>query len=290
MSRWSLAGHLQRVTRPIDEASLLHTGRRQYGSPNAGLMEIECLIIFTVRSNPLYHAEEKVMGLDLVELAMAVEERFNITITDAEAEHATTPARLIDVVLSKVGSGAPASCRTGHAFYAVRRMFASDFGCKRKDVRPDTALEQIVPRAGRRRLWRQMQHELEARDWPGLVRPRWLVLVLSVFVCALLVAAVALFFRGLPLWIGLPLALCSWGAALLLTQPWCVEFPDGRRTVGQLAEFLVMAAPNLFKAQDAGWPRPDVAAVVRSITIETLGLKPGQYREDARFVEDLGGG
>ena len=42
------------------------------------------------------------MGLDLVELVMAVEERFGITLTDAEAEKAETPAKLIDLVVSKV--------------------------------------------------------------------------------------------------------------------------------------------------------------------------------------------
>jgi hypothetical protein len=33
-----------------------------------------------------------------------------------------------------------------------------------------------------------------------------------------------------------------------------------------------------------------VAVTVRRLTIEHLGLRPEQYREDARFVEDLGAG
>lgn len=34
--------------------------------------------------------------------------------------------------------------------------------------------------------------------------------------------------------------------------------------------------------------REQVASKVREITIEQLGIKPEQYHEDARFVEDFG--
>lgn len=36
------------------------------------------------------------------------------------------------------------------------------------------------------------------------------------------------------------------------------------------------------------WTRDAVAKKVRSIVIEQLGLKESAYREDARFIEDLG--
>ena len=42
------------------------------------------------------------MGLDLVEMVMAVEEHFGIEILDKEAYHITTPRKLIDYVTEKV--------------------------------------------------------------------------------------------------------------------------------------------------------------------------------------------
>jgi acyl carrier protein len=44
------------------------------------------------------------MGLDLVELVMAVEEEFGINISDAEAETLVTPKLLAEAVYSKLTS------------------------------------------------------------------------------------------------------------------------------------------------------------------------------------------
>ena len=42
------------------------------------------------------------MGLDIVELFMAFEERFDISIPDAEAPELTTPRKVTDYIMTKV--------------------------------------------------------------------------------------------------------------------------------------------------------------------------------------------
>jgi acyl carrier protein len=42
------------------------------------------------------------MGLDGVELVMALEEGFGVTITDADAEACVTPAIVIDLIFGKL--------------------------------------------------------------------------------------------------------------------------------------------------------------------------------------------
>jgi len=42
------------------------------------------------------------MGLDAVEVVMAIEEHFGISLSDADAARCVTPAILIDLVLAKV--------------------------------------------------------------------------------------------------------------------------------------------------------------------------------------------
>ena len=42
------------------------------------------------------------MGLDAVEIVMAVEDEFGITISDAEAAECRTPRMIIDLVVSKI--------------------------------------------------------------------------------------------------------------------------------------------------------------------------------------------
>ena len=227
------------------------------------------------------------MGLDLVELVMAVEERFGITLTDAEAEKAETPAKLIDLVVSKVQTAPVSGWMTRRAFYALRRELMKAFHWHRSEIVPTAKLEELVPRVGRQQAWERLGTALKAKEWPELNRPTWfLLLMLGLFVGT----GVALRFRlhVSPWWffLGLPL----WALSIQASKPLCREFPRHRSTVGQLSEFLLGAAPELFQPTGRSWSRPEVAAGIRDMTIEELGLKPGEYREDARFVGDLAGG
>jgi acyl carrier protein len=44
------------------------------------------------------------MGLDAVEIVMAVEDAFGIQIEDSEAEKILTPAQLVELVMGKVST------------------------------------------------------------------------------------------------------------------------------------------------------------------------------------------
>jgi len=230
------------------------------------------------------------MGLDTIELVMAIEERFGITLSDAEMGHVTTPGQLVDLVFSKVQRADSAGYLTRHAFYALRRALMKQGQWHRSQIVPAARLEELVPRAGRRKAWLELKESLSAGSWPELKRPPWLVVLLGAGFILMLLVAIKLHFDGVSYWLSFPAVFLAMAAALYLTRPLCLEFPAEQATVGQLSEFLVRAAPDLFGPEGRRWARPDVAAVIRSITIEELGLKPGQYREDAGFVQDLGAG
>jgi DNA-binding transcriptional LysR family regulator len=227
------------------------------------------------------------MGLDLVELALAVEETFDIALPDAEAEKLVTPALLIEAIVNKVRTAEHSVCLSRTAFHALRRTLVASVGCGRAAVKPDTALESLIPRAGRRSAWRQMREALRANRWPVLQRPGWVRL--SLFLIFAVVAG-GLGFAGFPVWAALGSGVGLWSLALVASQPLCIELPKSCRTAGQLAQFLVAHAPKLFEPTGRVWTRAEVAETVRCLTIEHLGLKPEQYREGARFVQDLGGG
>ena len=61
------------------------------------------------------------MGLDGVELVMAIEEGFGVTIADAEAEGCVTPAAMIDLVFHKLRASDERVCVSQRAFHLVRR-------------------------------------------------------------------------------------------------------------------------------------------------------------------------
>jgi hypothetical protein len=56
------------------------------------------------------------MGMDGVEIVMAVEDAFDITIADKEAEKIVTPRDLIELVMAKVRKSDMAVCLTQWRF------------------------------------------------------------------------------------------------------------------------------------------------------------------------------
>jgi len=225
------------------------------------------------------------MGLDAVELLMEVEETFGIELPDSEAEGFLTPGLLIEAILRKVQTTEQSGCLSRRAFYTLRRILMQEFHCQRKQVTPDTPLESLVPRPTRLASWARMKELLPTNRWPALQRSRRVEAVLFV---VFVTGAAGFVFAGFSLMPALLLAIVPWGLARAATIPLCTEFPNSCRTAGQLAHFLVAHAPKLFEPAGRAWTRSEVAEAVRRITIEQLGLKPGQYREDARFVQDLG--
>jgi acyl carrier protein len=237
------------------------------------------------------------MGLDTVELVMALEEQFGIELKDDDWVRVRTPGDIIDIIVGKVQSADAATCMSRRAFYALRRALIKCCGRQRAEVTPDALLESLISRQRRREDWERLGAELllgpleaspqlgRTSAWPGLRRPGWLEsLVLGLVVAAGLGAL----FRWRSGWAGLGMAVVTVVVGWGLTVPWCREFPRELATAGQLARRLVAIAPRIFEPEGRRWRRADVALVVRDITISELGLKPEDYREDARFVEDLG--
>lgn len=61
------------------------------------------------------------MGLDFVELVMAIEENFGIMIPDEEAGRVETVGDLYKLVISKMQQTSDKRCLTSAAFYRIRR-------------------------------------------------------------------------------------------------------------------------------------------------------------------------
>ncbi len=66
------------------------------------------------------------MGLDGVELVMAVEERFGIEITNAEAEKIITPGMLVDLIYSKVEATDRSICQPAIDLSLCSQMIYGD--------------------------------------------------------------------------------------------------------------------------------------------------------------------
>jgi hypothetical protein len=91
------------------------------------------------------------MGLDAVELVLAWEETFGISISDGEAERMFTTRQVAERIFEKVRSTSPedCGCLSMRAFFRLRKAFEEE-SVSRGHVRPDAKVTSLLPSRQRR--------------------------------------------------------------------------------------------------------------------------------------------
>jgi hypothetical protein len=210
------------------------------------------------------------MGLDYVEL---------VTVGD-----------FYNLLLTKIPRNASAAgCLTSAAFYRLRRGLVERFGADRKQIRPATLLETVVPRRNRRKEWKALSTALELK-LPGLdVMPGWL------FATVVVVSLSGACWAGWR-WTSFPAALGSglvlYVAGSVLSLPLLVDF--GVPTVGELAERVAalnrgrLAAVN--RAKPDGMPWTDVQAWnrLRQVFVRQVGVDIEDITPEEEIRRGLG--
>jgi hypothetical protein len=197
---------------------------------------------------------------------------------------------MIDYICAPLPMHGEKVCATQRSFHEMRRALVARFGLTRREIAPRRALAELLPRTGRRRAWKRLGTELPGFRLPSLSRPRWLVHIIGWGSLALAVmwtmrastslssAAGALFYSFLALFV----------ASLWATRPLATCFPATSETLGDLIRHHAPGRGSHVLRLEPVLRRERVAAEVRRIVIEQLGISPEEYREDARFVEDFG--
>jgi len=228
------------------------------------------------------------MGLDSVELILAVEEGFQIHIADEEAQEALTVGDLYDLVLSKLDCRDSRRCLTSAAFYRTRRGIVEALGLQRTDVRPSTQLEAILPKATRNAKWQRIQESMKL-DLPCLHHTTSSCFGLTA-ICVALTVGSGLYLQSGLVGLGLLLLLGLVAGAFLVhfTPELAVQFPSSDATVGDLAKGVLAANHRHFMAEIGTRSRNNVWEVLCAIIENQLGVERAKLTPDARFVVDLG--
>jgi acyl carrier protein len=221
------------------------------------------------------------MGLDGVELVMAVEDEFQIAISDSEANECSTVRKLVELVHSRLRQSSTDLCPSQRSFYLARQKLISILHTPRKKIKPETELSEIIPKKNRKKLWSEVTTALADGVFyhNRLVRPKWMTYGL---LPAFFVLACAYFF-----WLGFPVALSLISTLPVfivleqITRLFSTEFPEGMSQVKDLIK--------LVKSLDSKtWSAEEVFVKVRAITAEQLGVDESQVTLDAKFIDDLG--
>jgi hypothetical protein len=230
------------------------------------------------------------LGLDAVELVMTIEEKFRIRISDHEAQEATTPGKLADLVLIKVTASEQPSCLSSRAFYRLRRRGMDEFKLPRKAFSPNTPLDDIVPKHARKQSWDGLKRAVGAAVWPELCRPRPLLYGLAIAVLVVFGVSGVLVGHSAGSWnlalvCALAVAVIAGWLAALATRPLKLAFPPGYQSAGDLVHFLVARNPGLFQIENDTSTRERVWFLVRDIIIEQTGVT--DFTKDSHFVRDI---
>lgn len=231
------------------------------------------------------------MGLDGVELVMAIEQKFGITISDEEAQNTVTVGDMKRLIRAKLQVASDATCRTQRAFHLIRRAAIVQFRVPRRNISPDTPLDDVIPRSDRQTSWRQFQLSLGVASLPELVRP----LSISAFaiLATLTTLVTGVWFAALhpPQFGSLALLAIIAGSAVgwmsaRFTRAYKIQFSPGYARVRDVAQFLVGRYPELLgKSTPTSWSDEEIWCLLREIITEQLAVP--NFDENSRFIEDL---
>ena len=223
------------------------------------------------------------MGLDGVELIMAVEEEFELVISDEEAGNVRTPGDLTDLVYSKLRKDRSDPCQSQHAFYVVRNVLIKELGVRRDQIKPYTNLCTLIPKDNRKKIFQDVISSISDGKtvYAGLVRPEKIeLLILSILAIFFFTI---LFFTSLNLVLNIIFSLMLFLVLIASTSRFKTDFPRQFYNVKGLTRIIG-------STQNKIWNREELWIKIKDLIVEQLGVLPEEVVPDADFIDDLGVG
>ncbi|MEI8195245.1 MAG: acyl carrier protein [Phycisphaerae bacterium] len=229
------------------------------------------------------------MGLDVVELIMQVEDTFQITIQDREAEGIRTVGDLYRLVGMKTNTIPQTGCFSAHVFYRLRRTIQSLQPGVPARLRPATPLTEALPLPVRRALWPrlaassslrlpELQMSSKGAGWLAVLGLGGAALIGVLTGCATVAA----------------LGMLAAFASLILWGVWQAHLNrrTGRHvrsctTLGDLARLTMYRNFGAIAAQCCPGQHRELWNAVCSVVAECLEIRAGELRPETRFKEEL---
>lgn len=222
------------------------------------------------------------MGLDGVELTMAIKEEFGISISDAEAQNSDTVGKIVKLVHSKIQYDPEVGCPFQHNFYEVRKILAEQFNFSKEAIKPDTLMRELFPRRNRYRNWKKFCKALpdSLKKKNLLKRSVWLSWTVF-FVIPVIAFWIAVWHFSFSGWGGLliTIVVCVFGG--MSTSRLKINFPTKNYTIN---DFIL--TKGMWNSRRV--TQQEVFEKIRELTVEHLGVKTEQVTMGARWVNDLG--
>jgi acyl carrier protein len=220
------------------------------------------------------------MGLDAVELVLATEDEFGISIPDGDAAIIRTPRMLAEYVSSRLaaeGRDNSSQCVSQTQFYRLRAFLVERFGLERKAINPSSAFKDLQTPSPSL-YWAALKSEIGTHGMPSLIPKRPIGLLLKAMP---IFAALSLLLAGSQ-WIAALIApLFVWIISMRLATRLATELPSSIKLISDLVPFI--RVPEIQSI-----PPDEVLKRVLKITSEQLDIPLENIQPDHDFVKDLG--
>lgn len=230
------------------------------------------------------------MGLDIVELALAVEDEFEVHLED-DWNGIRTVGDLHAVICAQLDSQRQmnhSACPSIPPFFAARDALVSLTWADPRAIRPSSSLSAIISYSHRREIWAQLQTLAQIR-LPPLTLPASLVATLkAILVPSLLVTAIGgvVMFGPSGLLVSIYTTIACLVIGYYVTRPFALAFPKSCQTE---ADIVRHARAPIYPGQrskpidnkDKVWDK------LLAIVSDQLDAPVEDITPHARFIEDL---
>lgn len=230
--------------------------------------------------------------LDPAEIFFEVEDAFGVKIPEEEYRKIRTTNDLVDMVTKLCGADSRVGnpCVTARTFFALRSKLLDLVPLQRREIRPSSSLESLIPKEERRRVWKSLRKS--GMDLPRLDIGRTARILIFMAASVATICWLSHFYeqQGNRLWTSgfwLSGALVFMGVALMATslhRPWAARIPAPYLTVRDVATQL--ACLDVSGRSSGLLSRDEVAHNVRMIIACQLGI-PLEGFDDVKEIETL---
>jgi hypothetical protein len=245
------------------------------------------------------------MGLEGLELILAVEDEFGIWIPEERAQEMETVRDFYDYILDTLISTRPGVCPSMFVFYRMRRALAQSLGIDRRSITPDSDFREVLgDEDARREHWERMrdqvglaiaalemppEHQRMVRKIRFSERVAYVGLLLTaVILCGVFVywwlAPLALITAALMgAWLAFPCA--EWRRAYERSHSTII--PAGHETPRAIISRIVPENEWLIRRESREWLRANIEERLLHHVREVACYLPGDITLDSRLVDDL---
>jgi len=218
------------------------------------------------------------MGLDTVELLMAIEDEFGIHIDDDDAVNLTTPEEAANYVYARVRKSEEDPCLSQKGFYKLRKVITETFNVKRNKIKPDTELKELLG-DNIKRNWKLLKNSIGVKDFPHLKRSN--ALFYSAVLIAPLITVIPLLLNSAPLELILISFLLLSVLLNSITYKMASIIPTEYASVSSLIPYVECSKNTI-------WEKEHIIQRIIEITSEQLSIPIEKINKDSHFVQELG--